>query len=62
MPELTPETLFNFLDNLPTIRKIEREAGIPQGYLAKIKKRKSALTPEMISKLTPVLKEYNFKI
>ena len=60
MQELNKETLTNFLDNLPSARKREREANLPRGYLDKIKRGDRSLTEETKQKLLPILKKYNF--
>jgi len=60
MPELTKETLLSFLENLPTARQIEKEAGLPRAYLSKIKSGKKPFTEDTKAKLLPVLKKYNF--
>jgi len=58
--ELNFETLAEFIENLPTAAKIEKEAGLQQGYLSKILSKTRPLTEETKAKLLPVLKRYNF--
>ncbi|KAA5548095.1 DeoR family transcriptional regulator [Adhaeribacter rhizoryzae] len=60
MAELNKETLTTFLNNLPTARKIEREAGLPRGYLDKIKREARPLSEETKAKLLPVLNKFGF--
>ena len=61
MPELTLESLKVFLKSLPTAQKIEKEAGLQQGYLGKIMAGDRSLTEKTKAKLLPVLQKYNFK-
>jgi hypothetical protein len=60
MKEITPETLHEFFNRTPSIRKLEKEAGMAQGSLAKMVKGKKLLTEQTKARLKPLLEKYNF--
>lgn len=60
MKEINTETLSDFFKNRPSIRTVEEEAGIPQGYLNRIIKGEQPLTEATKAKLLPILKKYKF--
>lgn len=55
------EELKIFVENLPTIQKIEQEAGLAQGYLSKIISGQRSLTEKTTQKLLPVLQKYGYE-
>jgi hypothetical protein len=62
MPNLTKERLQEIADklkNLPTIRRIEREAGLPQSTFNQLASGKMEITEERAEALAKVIEKYN---
>ena len=60
MKEINPQTLFEFFNRTPSIRQMEKEAGIAAGFLAKMVKGKKPLSEQTKAKLMPLLEKYKF--
>ncbi len=60
MKEINPETLHEFFNRIPSIRRLEKEAGMAEGSLAKMVRGKKTITEKTKMKLMPLLEKYNF--
>jgi hypothetical protein len=56
------EKIKAFLAGRPAItaHALEKEAGIPQAYLSKLRKEGKPITDKLFNRLLPVLKKYGY--
>lgn len=58
---MTQQAILTWIEQLPTRQQIEREAGLPQGYLSKCKHGKKNMRPKTLAKVLKVVKKHGFR-
>lgn len=59
--KVTQDRIIKWIESLPTKAQIEKEAGLPQGYLTKCAKGEKNMRPATLEKVVKVIKKYGFK-